>query len=106
MLRVALVLFTLATLTACNQQQQPNEPESTCGVCPEYTPPSPDFCEGGTVVDGGKDECGCQQPPDCKCAPCRVYVPPAPDFCADGTIIAPEPDSCGCVGPPICERPQ
>jgi hypothetical protein len=106
MLRAALILLTLAALTAACKQSPPNEPATTCGVCPEYAPPSPDYCKGGTIVDGGKDACGCQQPPDCKCESCPQYVPPAPNFCTDGTIIYPEPDSCGCVGHPTCDRPE
>jgi hypothetical protein len=36
-----------------------------CGKCPSITPPGPTFCTNGKVVDGGKDRCGCQQPPKC-----------------------------------------
>lgn len=34
--------------------------------CPLYTPPSPDFCPDGTIIDGGKDTSGCQLPPQCE----------------------------------------
>jgi len=38
---------------------------STCSSCPLYSPPAPGWCKSGTIVAGGKDECGCQQPPTC-----------------------------------------
>jgi hypothetical protein len=34
-------------------------------VCPQWAAPAPDWCEGGTVVSGGEDDNGCQQPPRC-----------------------------------------
>lgn len=33
--------------------------------CPEYMPPSPDFCQNGTIEDQWIDENGCQLPPKC-----------------------------------------
>jgi len=34
-------------------------------VCPEYVPPSPDFCKDGVIVPQ-KGICGCPMPPKCK----------------------------------------
>ena len=36
-----------------------------CSSCPDYTPSSPDWCKGGTIVDGPKNECGCASAPRC-----------------------------------------
>lgn len=33
--------------------------------CPLWAPPAPGWCEGGLVLDGGKDAQGCQLPPKC-----------------------------------------
>lgn len=40
--------------------------ECPCGDCPLWTPPAPGFCEGGTVLPGAVDACGCQAPPVCE----------------------------------------
>lgn len=40
-----------------------------CLECPAYSPPSPDFCKDGTIIPGGVNECGCQQPPGCEAGP-------------------------------------
>lgn len=42
------------------------KPKPSCGICPQYSPQSADFCKGGTVIPGGKNECGCQLPPTCQ----------------------------------------
>jgi hypothetical protein len=34
--------------------------------CPQYMPPSSDFCKGGNIVGGGLDTNGCQLPPKCE----------------------------------------
>ena len=34
--------------------------------CPEYMPPSPDFCINGDIIPGSIDENGCQMPPKCQ----------------------------------------
>lgn len=43
--------------------------EGECTVekkeCPQYTPPSPDFCKEGSIENQGTDENGCQLPPKC-----------------------------------------
>lgn len=41
-------------------------PTVTCGPCPQFMPPHPDFCKDGTLIPGGEDECGCQGPPRCQ----------------------------------------
>lgn len=33
--------------------------------CPQYAPPSPDFCTEGTIQDWWTDQNGCQLPPKC-----------------------------------------
>jgi putative hemolysin len=40
--------------------------ECPCGECPQLSPPAPGFCEGGTIVAGAVDACGCQGPPTCQ----------------------------------------
>lgn len=35
-------------------------------VCPQFTPRSPEFCLNGKIVNGGKDQFGCQMPPRCE----------------------------------------
>lgn len=37
-----------------------------CGECPQYSPPSSDFCKDGEIIPGERDACGCQQPPTCQ----------------------------------------
>lgn len=34
--------------------------------CPQYTQPGPSFCTSGAIIDGGKDQNGCQLPPACQ----------------------------------------
>ena len=83
--------------------------ECPCGPCPEYVPPAPGFCEGGTITEGGVDACGCSSPPSCQmppCGECPQYAPPAPGFCKGGTIVPGDVDACGCQGHPICQRPS
>ena len=41
-------------------------PKPSCGTCPQFMPPSLDFCKDGTVIPGKINECGCQLPPTCK----------------------------------------
>lgn len=43
--------------------------ECPCGECPQLAPPAPGFCEGGTIVPGEVDACGCQGHPTCEPAP-------------------------------------
>ena len=42
-------------------------PDGPCGPvdCPLWAPPAPGWCDGGVVLDGGKDKNGCQLPPTC-----------------------------------------
>ena len=37
-----------------------------CGPCPQLMPPAPNFCDGGTIISGGVNDCGCQLPPKCE----------------------------------------
>jgi hypothetical protein len=34
--------------------------------CPQRSQPWPWFCPDGKIVDGGKDDHGCDLPPDCE----------------------------------------
>lgn len=43
--------------------------------CPQLMPPSPTFCENGSIVSGGTDENGCQLAPRCVQ---NNDLPPAP----------------------------
>jgi putative hemolysin len=36
-----------------------------CGSCPQFMPPSPDWCKDGKIVSGPMDECGCASVPRC-----------------------------------------
>lgn len=54
----AIILKILSTFKFSDQNK--------CGSCPQFMPPAPDFCKGGTIVSGGKNECGCQMSPICK----------------------------------------
>lgn len=40
-----------------------------CDTCPQLSPPSPTFCEGGQIIQGEVDKCGCQGPPKCIAGP-------------------------------------
>ena len=61
--RIAALLLLLAP-AAC--PKQPPKPPEPCGSCPEYVPPGPDYCKGGTIVPGKVDACGCQGHPTCQ----------------------------------------
>ena len=55
--------------------------------CPLIVAPSPDFCKDGNIVDGGKNQFGCQNPPKCQQSQC---------LCSSGYVN----DSGICV--PLC----
>lgn len=58
------VLFLIViSLSACVTQKGT---DAQCGECPQFAPPHPDWCRGGTIIPGDKDECGCQMPPKCE----------------------------------------
>jgi putative hemolysin len=38
---------------------------TACKECPLLSQPSPSFCTNGTIVDSGKNSCGCNLPPKC-----------------------------------------
>ncbi|MGV8169276.1 MAG: DUF333 domain-containing protein [Candidatus Nanoarchaeia archaeon] len=40
--------------------------------CPVFSPPAPDFCKDGVLIEGNRDECGCAVPP--VCAPAEAHV--------------------------------
>lgn len=82
-------------------------------VCPQLSPPPADFCSNGKIVDGGKDEHGCQLAPTCVENPgsdsgstnnqaqvkCTNYPTPS---CANGHIVAGGTDANGCTAAPTC----
>lgn len=63
----------------------------TCGSCPQYIAPSPDFCRNGKIVDNGKTECGCQKPPTCE--------PVAPIACTMDAKVCSDGTAVGRIGP-------
>lgn len=66
MIIISFAAFALF-ISGCSQTAgQPASPE--CGQCPQYMPPSPDFCRVGTLVPGKADECGCTGHPTCSAA--------------------------------------
>lgn len=36
-----------------------------CGECPQFSPPSFDYCKDGEIAPGVTNECGCTGPPRC-----------------------------------------
>ncbi len=50
--------------------------------CPLLSQPAPSFCTDGTIVDQGKDDCGCQLPPKCL----RACTEEA-KICPDGSAV-------------------
>ncbi|KYC49241.1 MAG: hypothetical protein AMQ22_01689 [Candidatus Methanofastidiosum methylothiophilum] len=61
---VLCVLFIIViSLSACVTQK---DTDTQCRECPQFAPPHPDWCRGGTIIPGDKDECGCQMPPKCE----------------------------------------
>jgi len=56
--------------------------EEPCGTCPLLSQPTPTFCTNGTIVDGGKNDCGCQNPPKCL----RACTEEA-KLCPDGSAV-------------------
>lgn len=58
------VLFLIViSISACVTQKVT---DTQSGECPQFAPPHPDWCRGGTIIPGDKDECGCQMPPKCE----------------------------------------
>jgi len=39
---------------------------TNCGPCPQLMPPAPNFCDGGVIIGGGVNDCGCQLPAKCE----------------------------------------
>jgi uncharacterized protein len=66
----------------------PKKLPADCGTCPQYSPPAPGFCLGGNIIDGGKNDCGCQLPPKCETVACTEEA----KLCSDGSAV-------GRVGP-------
>jgi putative hemolysin len=62
----------------------PKNTSADCGICPQFSSPAPGFCTNGNIVDGGKDECGCQMPPKCEAVACTEEA----KLCPDGSSVA------------------
>jgi putative hemolysin len=58
----------------------------SCGECPQYSPPGPDFCREGRIVAGAKDRCGCQAPPRCEPVACTMDAKVCPDGSSVGRV--------------------
>ncbi|PIS13781.1 hypothetical protein COT65_02365 [Candidatus Shapirobacteria bacterium CG09_land_8_20_14_0_10_47_13] len=80
-------------------------PAITCGSCPQFMPPHPDFCKDGTIVPGEKDKCGCQIPPSCeKTSEQKVFCQnPRPEVCTMECVAQPS-YICGSDGKFYCNK--
>ena len=75
--------------TTCDEwQYYRGECPKKCGECPQLSLPSSDFCPQGKIVEGSKDECGCQGAPTCE-----------PVACTQEAKVCPDGSSVGRVGP-------
>jgi len=85
-------ICTLPHGTECDEwAYYRNECPDCSGGCPMYSPPGPDWCKYGTIVDGGKNDCGCQLPPKCE----NVGCPEDAKLCSDGiTTVVRQPPYC------------
>ncbi len=85
-------ICTLPGGTECDEWAFYRKECPDCGsMCPLYSPPAPGWCEHGTIVDGGKDDCGCQLPPKCENVACTEEA----KICPDGvTVVAREGPNC------------
>lgn len=60
--------FTTSTIPPFHTEttiEQTTTTEHTTTSCPQYSPPTPDFCKGGTLYPPIKDIHGCLSPPIC-----------------------------------------
>jgi uncharacterized protein len=74
-----------------------------CGQCPQLSQPAPGFCEGGTIIAGIEDECGCQRAPSCQYS--TNMANPASVYCEEqGGILKIEDENEGQVG--YCTLPD
>jgi len=53
-----------------------------CGSCPQFVPPTPDWCSKGTIINGPIDECGCAGSPHC------VESPKVTHICSNSEKVA------------------
>lgn len=60
---------------------------TSCGECPQFSPPAPGWCSDGNIVSGEKDSCGCQGHPTCVKA------------CTQEAKLCPDGSSVGRTGP-------
>src|SRR3989338_167995 len=65
-----MFLFVFSTTAIAEDNETSDDssgPNQRCrGGCPQFMPPAPDFCKGGTIVSGGVNECGCNLPQKCE----------------------------------------
>jgi hypothetical protein len=77
----------LADGTRCDEWQfYRGQCPKKCGECPLLSPPGPGFCPDGKIVQGDKDECGCQGPPKCEQVACTAEAKLCPDGSAVGRV--------------------
>jgi putative hemolysin len=72
-----------------------------CSPCPKYVSPSPELCKNGKLIDGGKNECGCQNIPTCEFTVCTTDT----KTCPDGTVIGRTVPSCQFASCPFENHP-
>lgn len=85
-------ICTLPGGTECDEWEYFRKECPDCsGGCPMYSPPAPGWCQYGTIVDGGKNDCGCQLPPRCENVACTQEA----KICPDGvTTVGREGPNC------------
>lgn len=85
-------ICTLPGGTECDEWAYYRKECPDCsGGCPVYSPPAPGWCQYGTIVDGGKNDCGCQLPPRCENVACTQEA----KICPDGvTAVGREGPNC------------
>lgn len=82
------------------------------GGCPMLASPAPGFCNGGTIIYSGKDDCGCNLPPKCDMGnDDSVTAPDAPVACTMEAKLCPDGTAVGRTGPhcefaPCPENPR
>ena len=62
---ILFLILALFFISACSVEELPPK-RNDCGVCPLIMPSAPDFCEGGLIVPGETDDCGCEGTPRCQ----------------------------------------
>ncbi len=77
---LAVVVVAGCVSSSLPDGDQGGEGDGCAPACPQISPPGPGFCPDGTIVGGGTDACGCENPPVCQ----RLQVAnPASVFCTE-----------------------